>query len=335
MRYLVTLTPLEPFLFGGDTTFGQYANKEEGSYLVHSTHYPQQSALLGMLRKEFMIQAGCLTRKRRGEWVDKGLKQSAKDLVGSERFDIKKRAKQNFGTIEQISPIFLLQEGKRYIKKVAIDNYIYSRGLLKKRFPKDEDNPYYTDKDKMYDNYICLDEERCLEADNIWKSVEQIGNKKGGEENSLFKKTSFLLKDGFKFAFYLDTKDELNKSIVMLGADRSSFKMEVLETTDALRYESQDYITLLSDAYIPEPLACEFAITSELSYRQIIGLRSSMTKNEKAFKNNLSNPFQKSKRIFLYEKGSVIFKPSVELLDSLNNKNLQQIGYNIFAGEAQ
>jgi len=71
MKYLVTLKPLEPFLFGGNQTFGRLGDKEAGNYLVTSRQFPQQTALLGMLRKELMTQAGLLTRKRRGEWVDK------------------------------------------------------------------------------------------------------------------------------------------------------------------------------------------------------------------------------------------------------------------------
>jgi len=323
MRYLVTLTPLEPFLFGGDTTFGKHANKEEGSYIVKSTNYPQQSAILGMLRREFMVQAGCLTRKRQGEWVDVGEKKEiAEALVGREKFDMKKREKQEFGTIEQISPLFLMRREKRYIKKVAIDDYVYEDGLLKKR---DEEKKYYTDKDKMYDNYVCLDADEVLEEKKIWESVEQIGNKKGGAKNSLFKKSSYILKDGFKFAFYLECEEELKESIVMLGADRSSFKMELVESIDELDYESQEYITLLSDAYVSEPLECKFAITSEVSFRNL--------QSDKHFKKK--NEFKKSERVFLYEKGSVIFEPSIALMRSLNNENLQQIGYNIFAGEAK
>jgi len=316
----------EPFLFGGDTTFGQYADKEEGSYIVNSTNYPQQSAVLGMLRREFMVQAGYLTRKRQGEWVDVGEKKEiAEALVGREKFDMQKRERQEFGTIEQISPIFLMQNGKRYIKKVAIDNYIYQDGLLKKSSPKDKDDFYYRDKDTMYDNYVSLDADEVLEEEKIWESVEQIGNKKGGAENSLFKKSSYILKDGFKFAFYLECKDELKESIVMLGADRSSFKMELVESNDNLEYESREYITLLSDAYVPQPLECAFAITSEIAFRNL--------QSDKHFKRK--NEFKKSKRLFLYEKGSVIFDPTEALMRSLNNENLQQIGYNIFAGEAK
>ena len=77
MNYKVTLTPLEPYLFGGDNTFGKIGDKENGTYLVKSRQFPQQSAILGMLKKEIMTQSGVLTRKVRGEWVDKHNKDKA------------------------------------------------------------------------------------------------------------------------------------------------------------------------------------------------------------------------------------------------------------------
>ena len=137
MRYLITLTPLEPFLFGGDTTFGKHGDKEKGSYIVKSMLFPQQSAVLGMLRKEMMNQAGYLTRKRKGEWVDKGeAKEDAQKLVGVEKFDITKSTKQDFKSIKNISPIFLQKKGKRYIKKVDIDSFTYKDGVLEGYDPK-------------------------------------------------------------------------------------------------------------------------------------------------------------------------------------------------------
>ena len=71
MRYKITLKPLQPYLFGGDNTFGEIGDKENGTYLVTSRFFPQQSAILGMLKKELMIQNKLLTRKIKGEWVDR------------------------------------------------------------------------------------------------------------------------------------------------------------------------------------------------------------------------------------------------------------------------
>jgi CRISPR-associated protein Cmr3 len=71
MKFKITLTPLEPFIFGGDNTFGKLGDKDGGTYLVKSRQFPQQSAILGMIKKQIMTQSEVLTRKVRGEWVDK------------------------------------------------------------------------------------------------------------------------------------------------------------------------------------------------------------------------------------------------------------------------
>lgn len=310
MRYLITLKPLQPYLFGGDTTFGTFGDEKYSSYLVHSRKFPQQSAILGMLKKEIMTQSGTLTKKVRGEWVDKHQKSEATTLVGDEKFNIFSNEMQNFGAIKSLEPIFLIQKDKRYIKKVDIDRYTYKDGLLQG----------YDAKKDIYDNFVEIKSNETLSSDDIFEAVEQIGNSKFDKKDSLFKKTSYKLKDDFRFAFYLECDYELSNSIVALGADRSSFKLEVKEENSRLNYNDQNgYLTLLSDSYITLSLKenCDFAITSEINYKQ---LTNNFQKNKRTF--------SKSKKAYLYEKGSVILNPSDKLLENLNNKNCQQIGYN-------
>ena len=313
MKYLVTLSSIEPFIFGGDNTFGKLGDEINGTYLVKSRQFPQQSAILGMLKKEIMTQNNLLTRQLKGEWVEPKNKQKAENLVGVEKFDIFSKSIQNFGKIKNISPMFFIKNDEIFIKKVDIDSFDFEDGVLKG----------YKTKIDIYDNFINIATNEKLTSDKIFKPIEKTANKKGGEENSLFKKTSYLLNDNFKFAFYLDCDCDLKNSIITLGADRSSFKMEVKEDNSTLNYEDKKaYLTLISDAYITLSLKdnCDFAISSEISYQNL--------QNQKhAFKHN---EFKKSDKVYLYEKGSVIINPSQALIDDLNNKNLQQIGYNIF-----
>ena len=313
MKYLVTLKPLEPFMFGGDQTFGTLGDKEAGSYFIKSRPFPQQTALLGMLKKEMMTQAGLLTRKRRGEWVDKQKKAQALKLVGNEKFNMLEEKKQDFGAIKSLSPLFLLSKGKRYIKKVDIDTYPYEEGVLQG----------FNAKIDIYDNFVSLDENKSLQMETVFRTVEQTGNKKGGEENSLFRKVSYVLNDGFAFAFYVEVEVELNDALVTLGADRSSFMMHVQKDDATLNYlDKQGHMTLLSDAYISVNIKenCDFAITSELSHRNLKGKKTATQKYKTVF--------GKSETLYLYEKGSVFIAPTQTLLDNINNKNLQQIGYN-------
>ena len=316
MRYLVTLKPLQPYLFGGDTTFGTFGDDKNSSYLVHSREFPQQSAILGMVKKEIMIQSGVLTRKVRGEWVDKHQKSEANTLVGDKKFDIFSNKLQNFGAIKSLEPIFLIKDNKKYIKRVDINSYTYKDGLLQG----------YNEKD-IYDNFVEINSDDTLLSDDIFDAIEQIGNSKFDKKDSLFKKTSYKLKNDFKFAFYMECDYELSNSIVTLGADKSSFKLEITKDNSTLNYNDKNgYLTLLSDSYITIPLKenCDFAITSEISYKQ---LTNSFQKNKRTF--------SKSDKIYLYEKGSVILNPSQKLLENIDNKNCQQIGYNNYTYKGQ
>jgi hypothetical protein len=185
----------------------------------------------------------------------------------------------------------------------------------------------YNPKIDIYDNFVCLEDNTKLKSSQIFKEVMQVGIKKGGGDNAYFKKTSLLLEKDFKFAFYFDVDFELKNSIVTLGADKSSFKLEVLKDSSLLEYKDKNgYLTLLSDALVTLPMRehCEFAITSELSYKNLTSMKG-VQKN----KQTKLNSFQKSEQIFLYEKGSVFIGASSKFIENLNNKNLQQIGYNI------
>jgi len=310
MRYLITLKPLEPFFFGGDITFGKFGDENNSTYLVHSRHFPQQTALLGMIRKEMLIQKGFLTTKRNGEWIDKQLKEEAKEFIGDSKFEF--NTEQNFGVLKNISSVFLMQNGQKFIKKVK--NHQYKNGLLQDYNPKED----------IYDNLIAIDNSESKKMEEVFKPVEQVGNSKFDQKDSLYKKTSYSLQDDFKFAFYMESNYELKDAFVFLGGEKSSFKMEVQVTEEHLEYKDEyDYLILLSDAFIDVSIKenCEFAITSEISFNY---LQNEFDGNKRTFK--------KSKQTrFLYEKGSVFIEPNGKLLTSLNNKNLQKIGLNHYS----
>ncbi len=324
MKYLITLTPLSPFFFGGDRTFGvlkkdedkeknKDKDKYDSNYLVKSRLFPQQTALLGMIRKEMLVQAGFLTKRVRGEWIDSHLKPKAKELVGETKFLFNQE--QSFGALKSLGAVFLMQGEKRYIKKVDIDSYEYKDGLLVDYNPKND----------IYDNFISTDNQSNLAQSDIFEEVTQVGIKKMGGDDAYFKKTSYKLKNNFKFAFFIDSDFELQNSKVSLGADGSAFKMEVEPREDILSYQDKNnYLTLLSDSYIELDIRdyCEFAITSEINFKYL----------QNRFNNNGNLEFHKSKKSYnFYEKGSIFVNPKQELIDALNNTTIQKIGYNQFS----
>ena len=354
MKYLITLKPLEPFMFGGQNTFGSLG-EGTGSYIVKSNMFPQQTAILGMLQHEVMCHVGLLTRKRRGEWVDKELKSRVKDAVGNEKFSLTASHIQEFGAIKSISSVFLMQGDKRYIKKANTQKYSYileNQKPILKYMDRDKEKKFNEKESySLYDYYTCLEDGLPLKKEDIFKEVKQVGNQKTAKptylfkkdeqptkddtEDAYFKKRSYTLTKGFKFAFYLDyevpvkfrfpnsvpdaTFELPKSSIISLGADRGMFRMQVTlceASCKGLVYEGNpDELVLLSDSYIKLPIkeCAEFAITTEVEMRYL--------ERDKG-------KFAKSKAYYLYEKGSVFIKPKQALKDALNNKNLQNIGLN-------
>lgn len=182
MRYKITLKSLQPFLFGGDNTFGSLGDKENGTYQMTSRLFPQQSAILGMLKKELMIQKGLLTRKIKGEWVDKNLTFEAREFVGTEKFDMNSKTLQNFGVIKEISPVFIQKDEKIIIKKANLKKFPLQK--IKENFILEN----FTAKDDIFDNFETLDGSKSYKTKDIFLFLEQTLNQKEASENSLYKK---------------------------------------------------------------------------------------------------------------------------------------------------
>lgn len=322
-NYQITLRPLKPFLFGGDTTFGQIGDKENSSYLVKSMYFPQSTTILGMLKKEIMTQSGVLTRKIRGEWVDARDKQKAIELVGVEKFSFDTSGIQDYGAIKSISAIRLQKDSKPIFKMPNHSGISCKDGYLHGYNPKNSNifNSYYMPIDNTY-----------ISEDEIFDKVSTVQNQKdksSGEENALFKKVSLMLKNGFCFAFDAELDYELKSSFVYLGADRTPFEMSVKkqENLKAQFNFDKNLLILLGDAMIDGDigLMCETAITSEVSFAYLTN-----KKGVQNSKRTSHNSFSKSKKYRLYEKGSIFFNPSAQLINALQNVNLQKIGLNLY-----
>ncbi len=335
MSYLVTLKPLMPFLFGGKNTYGAYGDKENGSYIVESTLFPQQTALLGMLRKEIMIHQGWLTRKKRGEWVDGNIKNAPADYVGQDSFDFFSEVGQSFGAIERIGAVFLLKDNKRYLKMPNLDRFEYRQdeNIL---YDTQKNESYNTkDEDALRDSFYCPDDGSRLRRDDIFMQVTQSGNQKiarrgidpvSDPDNAYFKKSSYMLADDFLFAFELElNKDDAlpAQTIVSLGADGSKFVMELTENHfDTMTSDegTDDILLLTSDSYIEGEIdsLSKFAITSEVQMRHFV--KDSPIGSKRYIK--------KTKPVHLYERGSLFFGVKQALHDAIQKENLQKIGLN-------
>ncbi|HIP59379.1 MAG TPA: hypothetical protein EYH01_03005 [Campylobacterales bacterium] len=324
MRYKILLKPLEPFFFGGEQTFGKLGDKESGSYIAVSKYFPNQTALLGMFKKEILKNEGLLSRKIRGEWVNEDKKQKAKEIVGDEKFSFEKNEFLNYGKIHKLEPLFLQKGNEEYfaIKDIFKFQIDLNPPLLKG----------YKAKTGVELKFFNADFSKSFGFDDIFEKKVQVGNKKKTKDDAFFKKISFMLKEDCAFGFCVEVDDELSlkgldNSIVYLGADRGKFLMKVEENPKIeelkLPKEKFDYILLLSDSYIDLPLRdnCDFAITSETSL--------AFLKNEFI---NGKRKFKKSRNYYFYERGSIIINPDKKLIEAIESfKNLVQVGCNRYA----
>jgi len=321
MRYLITLKPLEPFFFGGEQTFGELGDKENSSYIATSRLFPQQSAILGMIKKELLKAKGYLTRKLKDEWVDEDYKLQATNLVGKDKFSFENKL-HDYGKIKNISPIFLIKEDEKYF--YIKDIFDYNLSLNPPLFYKGDKK--YSYKNEIEAKLIKDDFSKKIEINKVFKQKMQVGNQKNKTDDAFFKKISYQLDKDFKFAFYIEIDekiDDLDNKIVHLGADRSKFLLNLKQDNSTLELNLPDigykYVVLLSDSYIKD-LKAKFAITSEISF---------------AYKKKNSKKFQKSQKYYFYEKGSIIIEPDSSFYTQIDRKNLTQIGYNYYKEKKQ
>jgi len=295
MKYLITLEPIEPYFFGGDRTFGN------DSYIAYSRKFPQQTAILGMLRKEILVKEKVLVN---GKIINEDKRNV---LIGKDNFSMDKKEK-NYGMIHSISEVFLWKDKPYYLVK---DFFKYEV----------EFNPYflkgYSAKEGIGE--VLVSDE--IIENNFFEMVMQVGNQKKKKEDAFFKKFSYKLKE-FKFAFEVDTIYEIEKldgNIVNLGGEKSKFKLNVIkEYKKEVSFPKRNfkYLVLLSDAYISKEYA-NFGITSEITF--------TFNKIPGKFSIDRENIY------YFYEKGSVFIDYDDKLIEELNSfKNLTQIGYNKF-----
>ena len=106
MRYLITLEPMDVFFFGGEKTFNSGGGTE---YFAKSTPCPQQTTLLGMLRKEILIVTGLF--KSNFKYSSEERKNMEK-AIGRSGFVVGRD--NDYGVVKGISPLFLMKDGKAY-----------------------------------------------------------------------------------------------------------------------------------------------------------------------------------------------------------------------------
>ena len=356
-KYLVKLTPLGKYFFGGDMTFksGRKGDKDDEkyvSYIVHSFKTPQQTSLLGMMRFLLLSNDERAFDVKSNRIKDKAV---ADTLIGEKSFCVSDAHEENnFGNIGRIGPCFLYDKNSEeaYFRILSPDRRIaFAEAPVKAcingaevELPeiwvnKNGKEEAYTGKDGMDICYAPLDKSHVLKEEELFTEDSRIGiakNDKGRSDSSAFyKQISYRLKKGFCFAFEAETEVNLmgyRNRLVQLGADSSGFLLEVEQKEVGYpRMEDDLQVALVSDAYIEsaEGLGIRFAVTRIRPFRFLHSGNSTESKDYNTkYKSN-----RNKKRYDLYEAGSVFcFKDKssrnkfCEHLDSY--KEFTQIGYN-------
>ena len=339
-KYLMTLKPLEPFFFGGEYTFGADDNRGEASrYSAKSTYFPQQTALLGMLRKTMLIQNGNLTMHKKGEWVDsKGKGNVSKNydeavaLVGSRPFSYESEI--DLGIIKAISPVFIKSDNDFFI--VNAKDHTYKVEELSSSMLIQNNTIQNTIIFEGFDTKDYKDDEFISQSGTIksfsdfYKDVFTIGIKKSNngaaEENAFFQKTSYSFHNKETFAVIVSLSEQLtwDHAQVTLGADQSSFMLEIKESPkdfssmfENIYAEKQiSRMILTSEAYIDKKAHehIKFVFGNRKPYRQLIDAK---------------HGYKSKRRYYLLERGSILYSDNIEALEEqINKSHLQQAGIN-------
>lgn len=263
-KYLITLTPLGPFYFGGERSFplGNEDKNELASYIIESNKFPQQTSLLGMLRFWILRNSDAFDPVQ-----NKIIKQDdAVTLIGKRGFYAAKE-EENFGVIKTIGPCFLQKVEKSQKDKQEAEGKVttilptpldyrlkldFTKGQKaiyngdEKTLPsieyieEENDNEKvgaYISKEGLCKKYISIDKKLILEEGDIFQKDQRIGIKRDSEtgqtakENGLYKQVFYRLQDGFRFAFLAEFIDEdklpkERRQVVELGGDSSKFVLE-------------------------------------------------------------------------------------------------------------
>lgn len=314
--YLVTLTPEEPYFFGGERSFkyGAVETTAPNTYYITSQKLPNQTSLLGALRYAILNQNGKLATN--------GSREAFSPLVGPKSFDLHDPA-LSFGCIRRLHPLHLRYEGKPYIPVPA------NHGMTTDGFQFETFCSSLGEETAIPVNYLAkghgVKEDTFLSLEDgqevcpISYTVDvgvNLGLLWGQDvEGGFFKKKFCLMEAGWSFGFYADMDETVVKEAfadhVFMGSGKSTFRMEVrpeenrLEemTCSCLRritQETQPFWYCLSDLWLREDWKPEgFAIVLARQTRYL-----TTRPHEKRF----SDSMKKSKNLYrLIRAGSVFY----------------------------
>lgn len=298
-KYLVRLTPAEPYFFGGENTF-RFDNSgfESESYYISSLPLPSQTTVLGMLRYVLLEQNGILSPS--GKYSLEQHQRNA-ELIGEKPYNIAS-VENSLGAISSVSPLFITDsENNIYIplprnhNTVTREKHYSPIRMSETKTAVGENKMALPDKAdfkvKSYDRFFGEDLWFMRVSDGevtgeLISQVENVGIDKNNKDKAFFKKCYCQLKSGYSFAFTVETDIKLNNGICHMGRERSCFIFEAVESeldivSEVKKINGADVYYALSDLVIKRKLEYkDFALISTDRIRTLV---SSFKDSETSF----------------------------------------------------
>lgn len=361
--YLIRLRPAGNFFFGGEVTFG---GAGDVNYLVHSNPFPQQTALLGMLRRLVLQKQGIdLSAKRDQNAINQAILS-----IGETGFRKANHTENTYGWIDRISTLAVEWKGAVYLPRPWDSELIYQpvagESVLTKPLNTAPDLVKYDAKTGIDTPLQSLDggsDLAVVHAKGLLEPYAQIGIQKS-EKNSerdkgFYKQTFYRMRKGGAFVFYARLGTDLFKDqeshFVQLGGEKSIFRADFHKTNQsdiwdekggfkAWQFENipitgQKWI-LLSHAFLPPDIGkhADFILGATLPMRYLESSVSDTTRYSNLNRygqNTHKHWIQRSNKFILLQAGSVLYfsnpADKAALLSKLMEpKEFIQIGYNHF-----
>lgn len=364
LKYLVKMTPLNTYFFGGEKTFT--TPNGETNYFARSNQWPQQTTVLGMLR--YLV----------GRNVSPEFDPAK---IGKHSF-IADSSVNEFGIIEKLSPVFIVDAKGNYFLEAGTDHQLNKKTGMLERFElkagKVEPSQFGVYGSEYngainapvltfdYKEYVVPamcnindPDSDLINPDDVFHEQSQVGNKKnykgGADDEAFFKQVFHRLEKKYAFAVILETNEALPFSVEIetMGADQSLFKVEAIELKDQnsvfdlIEKENQSItdatrIVLLSDAFVEFSVIekFQFAVCDTNDFRNIVTHTVDNGNNKKTGNfHQITHEPSKNKNLAskhpvkfnLLRRGSVLFTDDAQnLLPQLNSPIFKAIGYNYF-----
>ncbi len=297
-KWFVTLKPAEKFFFGGEQT---YQKEGKTDYFMRSNYFPQQTAVLGMIRYLLLKTCGDETVFKNNRIQNK---DKAAEWIGEKSFRIDD-TEFNFGKIKSLSPLFIhcKLENKHFFprnKEYLNDDETTFRSEMLQLSKKHAhfNLQAYEAKEGLADLLTDQADKTQVTYNDFFVPCQQVGirkNYKGVSQEGAFyiqvfqkfkpfrHKANKRIKQDLHFAFLLELDADLDfdttKSgpiFVMLGGEQQTFALTAAKAEQNFEELQPNYkpsveydkLVLTSDAYVDTSATnWEFSIASSINFR--------------------------------------------------------------------